>query len=59
MLDIAQLRRDLPGVIARLERRQKPQQYLDVARFGALEAERKRLVDALTASVRKTATSAG
>ena len=43
MLDIAQLRRDLPGVIARLERRQKPQQYLDEARFRALEAERKQL----------------
>jgi len=43
MLDIAQLRRDLPGVIARLERRQKPQPYLDEARFSALEAERKQL----------------
>jgi seryl-tRNA synthetase len=43
MLDIAQLRRDLPGVIARLERREKPQPFLDVARFSALEAERKQL----------------
>ena len=43
MLDIAQLRRDLPGVIARLERRQNPQPYLDEARFSALEAERKQL----------------
>jgi seryl-tRNA synthetase len=43
MLDIAQLRRDLPGVIARLERRKCPQPFLDVARFSALEAERKQL----------------
>ncbi|HEY6355491.1 MAG TPA: serine--tRNA ligase [Burkholderiaceae bacterium] len=43
MLDIAQLRRDLPGVIARLERRQKPQPFLDAVGFGALEAERKQL----------------
>ena len=43
MLDIAQLRRDLPGVIARLERRLAPQPFLDSARFGALEAERKQL----------------
>ncbi len=43
MLDIAQLRRDLPGVIARLETRQRPQPFLDVARFSALEAERKQL----------------
>jgi seryl-tRNA synthetase len=41
MLDIALLRRDLNAVIARLERRGKPQPYLDVARFSALEAERK------------------
>ena len=43
MLDIAQLRRDLPGVIAKLERRKAPQPFLDVARFSALEAERKQL----------------
>jgi seryl-tRNA synthetase len=43
MHDINLLRRDLPAVIARLERRKSPQPYLDVARFGALEAERKRL----------------
>jgi seryl-tRNA synthetase len=43
MLDIAQLRRDLPGVIARLERRKSPQPFLDVERFSALEAERKQL----------------
>jgi seryl-tRNA synthetase len=43
MLDIAQLRRDLAGVIARLECRKNPQTFLDVARFSALEAERKQL----------------
>ncbi|HSW26260.1 MAG TPA: serine--tRNA ligase [Burkholderiaceae bacterium] len=43
MLDITQLRRDLPGVIDRLQRRQNPQTYLDAGRFSALEAERKQL----------------
>ena len=43
MLDLTQLRRDLPGVIARLEARQSPQPFLDVPRFTALEAERKTL----------------
>jgi len=43
MLDINLLRRDLPGVIARLEQRKTPQPFLDVARFSALEAERKRI----------------
>jgi seryl-tRNA synthetase len=43
MLDIQLLRRDLPGVVARLEARKSPQPFLDVARFTALEAERKRL----------------
>jgi seryl-tRNA synthetase len=43
MHDINLLRRDLPAVIARLERRKTPQPFLDVARFTALEAERKRL----------------
>ena len=43
MLDIAQLRRDLPGVIARLERRKSPQPFLDVDRFTSLESERKSL----------------
>ena len=43
MLDIIQLRRDLPGVVARLDARKSPQPYLDVARFSALEAERKTL----------------
>lgn len=41
MLDITLLRRDLPGVIAKLEKRQSPQTYIDVDRFTALESERK------------------
>ena len=41
MLDINLLRKDLPGVVAKLESRQSPQRFLDVGRFGALEAERK------------------
>jgi seryl-tRNA synthetase len=43
MLDIQQLRRDLPGVIARLQTRKNPQPFLDESRFSALEAERKAL----------------
>jgi seryl-tRNA synthetase len=43
MLDINLLRRDLPAVIARLETRKKPQAFLDVDAFSALEAERKGL----------------
>jgi seryl-tRNA synthetase len=43
MLDINQLRRDLPGVIARLEARKSPQPFLDVERFQALESDRKQL----------------
>ncbi len=43
MLDINQLRRDLDGIVAQLERRKKPQPYLDVPRFTTLEAERKRI----------------
>jgi seryl-tRNA synthetase len=43
MLDIAQLRRDLAGVITRLQRRQSPQPLLDADRFTALEGERKQL----------------
>jgi seryl-tRNA synthetase len=43
MLDITLLRKDLPAVIARLETRGKPQKFLDVAAFTALEAERKRI----------------
>jgi seryl-tRNA synthetase len=41
MLDINLLRRDLDGVIARLQTRKTPQPFLDRARFAALEAERK------------------
>jgi len=43
MLDILQLRKDLDGVVARLETRKKPQAFLDVAAFQALETERKTL----------------
>ncbi|HNU11369.1 MAG TPA: serine--tRNA ligase [Rubrivivax sp.] len=43
MLDINLLRRDLDGVVARLSRRKNPQPFLDVERFTALEAERKRI----------------
>ncbi len=41
MLDINLLRKDLDGVVTRLETRKKPQTFLDVARFTQLEAERK------------------
>ncbi|HET9978658.1 MAG TPA: serine--tRNA ligase [Burkholderiaceae bacterium] len=41
MIDINLLRRDLDGVIAKLETRKSPQPYLDRARYAALEAERK------------------
>jgi seryl-tRNA synthetase len=43
MLDINQLRRDLPAVVAGLGKRKNPQPYLDVAAYSALEAERKTL----------------
>jgi seryl-tRNA synthetase len=43
MLDITQLRRDLDGVIQRLQTRKNPQPFLDVNRFQSLEAERKQL----------------
>ena len=43
MLDISLLRKDLAQVIARLETRKSPQPFLDVARFSALEGERKAL----------------
>ena len=43
MLDIALLRKDLDGVLARLARRKTPQPYLDEARYRALEAERKQI----------------
>jgi len=43
MLDITLLRKDLASVVARLETRKNNQPYLDVAKFSALEAERKTL----------------
>src|SRR5450432_3920825 len=43
MLDITLLRKDLAHVVARLETRKSPQPFLDVARFSALESERKAL----------------
>ena len=43
MLDINQLRRDLPSVIAKLETRKHPQAFLNVQAYQALEAERKTL----------------
>ena len=43
MLDINLLRRDLDGVIAKLETRKTPQPYLDREKYSALEAERKRI----------------
>lgn len=43
MLDINLLRRDLDAVVAQLQRRKNPQPFLDVARFQALEAERKQI----------------
>ena len=41
MLDINLLRKDLQGVVARLEKRKSPQPFLDVERFQSLESERK------------------
>ncbi len=41
MLDINFLRKDLAGVIARLEARKSPQPFLNVDKFTALESERK------------------
>ncbi len=41
MLDITLLRRDLDAVLARLETRKRPQPFLDVDAFKALESERK------------------
>ena len=43
MLDVNLLRRDLDGVIARLQTRKTPQPFLDVAAFTALETQRKTL----------------
>ncbi|MDR7296299.1 seryl-tRNA synthetase [Pelomonas aquatica] len=41
MLDITQLRKDLNAVIDGLNARKNPQPFLDVARYKALEADRK------------------
>ena len=41
MLDITLLRKDLDGVIARLQTRKNPQAFLNVDAFRALESERK------------------
>ena len=41
MLDITQLRKDLDGVIERLQTRKNPQPFLDVELFRSLENERK------------------
>jgi len=41
MLDINLLRKDLPSAIARLDTRKRPQGFLNVEAFQALEAERK------------------
>jgi seryl-tRNA synthetase len=41
MLDITLLRKDLAAAVARLERRESPQPYLDVERFASLDTERK------------------
>ena len=43
MLDITLLRKDLPFVIAQLEKRKSPQEFLNVATFQAMETERKTL----------------
>ena len=43
MIDINLLRRDLDGVVSQLQRRKNPQPFLDVARYTALEAERKQI----------------
>ena len=41
MLDITLLRKDIDSVVARLQTRKNPQQFLDVSAFQTLEAERK------------------
>ena len=41
MLDITLLRKDLAIVVGQLDKRKSPQPFLDVARFTALETERK------------------
>jgi seryl-tRNA synthetase len=41
MLDTTLLRKDLPAVVAALQKRKNPQQFLDVDKFTQLDAERK------------------
>jgi seryl-tRNA synthetase len=41
MLDPNLLRKDLDSVVAALQKRKNPQQFLDVAAYSALEAEHK------------------
>lgn len=41
MLDLTLLRKDLDGVLARLQTRKNPQPFLDADKFRGLEAERK------------------
>ncbi len=41
MLDTTLLRKDLPAVIAALQKRKNPQPFLDVDKFTSLDAERK------------------
>ena len=41
MLDINLLRKDLASIVAGLNKRSSPQPFLDAARFGELESERK------------------
>ena len=43
MLDITLLRKDLAAAVARLDKRESPQPFLDVERFQSLEHERKTL----------------
>jgi seryl-tRNA synthetase len=43
MLDILLLRKDLDAAVARLETRKKPQAFLNIEKFRALETERKTL----------------
>ena len=54
MLDITLLRRDLDGVLQRLQARKTPQPFLDVTRFQALEAERKEFVGAVQEHLEET-----
>jgi seryl-tRNA synthetase len=58
MLDINLLRRDLPGVVAQLQRRKNPQPFLDVPHYTRLEAERKQIqTETETLQARRNATS--